>query len=89
MLMVGFAGRLNGEAGAAGLEETLISGTTGGRGVVFRLGTSGARATVGRMGAVAACERGGGPDFVGFKGLGFKSGMADTSSFSSTTFQFF
>jgi hypothetical protein len=67
----------------------LISGTAGGLGVVFRLGISGARVTVGTAGAVAACNSGGGLGFVGFRGLGVKAGRAETSSFSSTTFQFF
>jgi hypothetical protein len=87
--MVGFSGRPNRCDGAAGLGETLISGTAGGLGVVLRFGISGARVTVGTTGAVAACDSGEGPIFVVFRGLGVNSDRADTSSFNSTTFQSF
>jgi hypothetical protein len=72
-----------------GPEGTLISGISGGLGVVFRLGTSGARLVVGMAGAVSACLSGGGPDLVGFRGRGVRSGAVDISSFISITFQSF
>jgi hypothetical protein len=72
-----------------GSEGTLISGTVGGLGVVFRLGTSGVRFMVGTTGSVSVCFSGGGTDLVGFRGRGVRSGVVDISSFISITFQSF